>query len=252
MFTFKGTWGFIKNDCSVKLLQYFFVVLSISATCLFQRCSSSDEKPADTGLKYFPLSVGNYWVYDVSEITFDTLIQDITIDYQERFDVVDSFKNQLNEITYVIHLSKRNTPDDAWENIQTWTAKVSNANEIIVTEENIAYVKLILPVREGSSWLGNKYNTIEADRNNSRIDNYIFQEVNKPFGDYANTITVQQSNDINLVYKDVRASIYAEKIGLVYQINNYIDYCDDDTCLGLYLRKHERTKIQTLAEYVVK
>jgi hypothetical protein len=247
MFTFKGTWGFIKNDCSMKLLQYFFIIL----ICLLNACSSSDEKPVDAGIKYFPLAVGNYWIYDVSEITFDTLIQDITAEYQERFEIADSFKNQLNEDTYVIHLSKRNTSDDAWENIQTWTAKVSNANEIIVTEENVAYVKMVLPVREGVNWLGNKYNTIEAERNNSRIDSYVFQDVKRPFRDYNNTITVQQSNDINLIYKDVRTSTYAENIGLVYQMNNYIDYCDDDACLGLYLRKHEHTKVQTLAEYVV-
>jgi hypothetical protein len=248
MFTFKGTWGFIKNDCSMKLLQYFFIIVMLT---LLNACGSEDEKPVDTGIQYFPLSVGNYWVYDVSEITFDTLIQDITMDYQERYQVVDSFKNQLNEITYVIYLSKRNSTTDEWENMQTWTAKISHTNEIVVTEENIAYIKLVLPVREGTTWLGNKYNTIEADRNNSRIDEYVFQDVKKPFGDFANTVTVQQSNDVNLVYKDIRTSTYAENVGLIYQVNNYIDYCDDNNCLGLYLRKHEQTKIQALAEYVV-
>jgi hypothetical protein len=248
MFTFKGTRGFMKNDYCLKHLRYFFISFLI---ILFNACSSTDENPLDTGLKYFPLQVGNYWIYDVTEITFDTLIQNITENYQERYEVVDSFENQLSEIAYVIHVSKRDDVDAAWEFDQTWTARLSNANEIIVAEENTPYVKLILPIREGATWLGNKYNTIEAERSNSRVDNYVFQNVKDAFDVYNNTITVQESSDLNLIYKDIRSSTYAEEIGLVYRINQYVDYCDENSCLGQYRRKHEQTKIQILAEHDV-
>jgi hypothetical protein len=217
---------------------------------LLQACSSSDESQVNNNLKYFPLKVGNTWTYNVSEITYDTLIQNIVIEYQEKFEIIDSYKSQLDEEVYVIHLSTRSDENDDWVSTQTWTAKLSTINEVIVSEENISFVKMVLPVKEGVSWRGNKYNTIEADRNNGRIDNFLFLDVEKSYGDFANTITVQESNDLNFAYKDVRYSIYADGIGLVYNVDSYIDFCDDVDCFGKNVRKHEHTKIQTLVGHV--
>jgi hypothetical protein len=246
-FTFKGKSGFMKNDYCLKHLLYFFCLLLILA----QGCNTSDEKAVDIGLKYFPLKVGDAWTYNVSEVTYDTLIQNIVKDYQEQYEIVDTYKNQLNENVYVIHLSTRDNVDDDWEASQTWTAKVSKINEVIVSQEAIPFIKMILPVKEGVQWLGNKYNTIEADRNNGRIDTYSYLNVKKSYGDFANTITVQESNDLNLAYKDVRYSVYADSVGLIHRIDSYIDYCDAADCFGQYVRKHEHTKIQTLVEHVV-
>jgi hypothetical protein len=215
-----------------------------------QACSS-EEKPVDLGLKYFPLKVGNVWTYNVSEVTYDTLIQDITTQYQEKHEIIEIYKNQQDDDVYVIHVSKREDSDDGWEAFQTWTAKITTTNEIIVSEENIPYLKMILPVSEGVNWRGNKYNTIESERSNGKVDDFLYLDVTAPYGDFTNTITVQESNDLNLSYKDVRYTIYADGIGVVYEVDSYIAYCDDIDCFGLSMRKHEHTKIQTLVDHVV-
>jgi hypothetical protein len=238
----------MKKHFWMKLLRYFFVVVLL---VLLKGCNSSSETSFNSDLKYFPLKVGNSWTYNVTETTFDTLIQNIVSSYQEKYEITDTYKSQVNEDVYVIHISKRNTSDDDWQVSETWTAKVSNQNEVIVGEENILYVKMILPVHEGVTWKGNKYNTIEAERNNGRIDNFVYINVKKPYNDFPNTITVLESDDKNFAYKDVRYSVYASDVGLVYRVNNYIDYCDDIDCFGMYIRKHEHTKIQTLIDHVV-
>lgn len=215
-------------------------------------CNSKNEKPAETGAKYFPLKVSDTWVYDVTEIIYDSLIQNKKNIYQEQYEIVEETNSQLNENTYVIYVSTRSNESNPWVYSKTWSAKISILNEIIVNEENISYLKILLPIRDGLSWKGNKYNTIESTRTNGRIDNFIIKDFKKPYKDFNSTFKVEESNDINLSYADVRYSVYAENVGLVYRINQYIEYCDQSDCFGQGIRKHEVTKIQTLKSYDLK
>jgi hypothetical protein len=215
-------------------------------------CHSSDEQRVENGSEYFPLQTGNSWTYDVSEIAYDTAIQNKKVHYQEKFEIADKFSDHDGNDTYVIYRSTRASEAASWTYIETWSAKISDLNELIVSEGDVPYIKILLPVHDGLSWKGNKYNTIEASRSNGRIDNFTITDYQKPFDDHANTLTVTESNDINLSYKDVRYSVYAKDLGLVYAVNNYVEFCDDDSCFGLNLRKHEVTKIKTLIDHVLK
>lgn len=212
-------------------------------------CSTSDENPGNVSFNYFPLSMGNTWVYDVNEIIYDTLIQNKKLAYQEKHEITDAFKNDVGETVYVVYISTRANEGTAWTYKKTWSAKISYLNEVIVQEENEAYLKILLPVSNGRTWKGNKYNNIESIRTNGRIDNFVVSEYAKPFATYNKVFKVEESNDSNFSYEDVRYSMYAENIGLVYRINRYIEYCDENDCFGLGLRKHEVTKVQTLVSY---
>lgn len=228
-----------------KILFSGVVILMVAA------CSTSDENPNRSTFSYFPLAKGNNWIYVVDEIIYDTLIQNKKLHYQEKHEIIDTYANQLGENVYVLHLSTRNNDASAWAYSKTWSAKISYLNEVIVQEENTAYLKILIPIANGLAWKGNKYNDIESIRTNGRIDNFVVGNFKKPFNNYSNTFKVEESNDDNFSYKDVRHSIYAENIGLVYRINRYIEYCDENDCFGLGLRKHEVTKIQTLVAYEV-
>jgi hypothetical protein len=233
----------------VKHLQKYFVAGLIM---LLASCDSSDEKPADSGLRYFPSTIGSFWIYDVNEIVYDTLIQNNVLAYQEKFEVMDEFENQLGERTAIVYIYKRTDDTKAWVYETTWSAKISTLNEIIVIEENVAFLKILLPVTSGSTWKGNKYNDIESKRTNGRIDNFVITDFEKPYNEFPETFKVEESDDTNFSYSDIRYSVYAEQVGLVYRINKYIDYCDENDCFGLGIRKHEVTKIQTLVTYEIK
>lgn len=230
-----------------QLFSYFCIgLILITYGC------NSGEKPAETGAKYFPLKVGNSWIYDVNEVIYDSLIQNKKNSYQERYEIVDQIKSQLNEDTYIFYISSRTNDANPWVYSQTWSAKISILNEVIVNEENISYLRILLPVRDGLSWKGNKYNTIESSRSNGRIDNFVIKDFRKSYKEFVSTFMVEESNDVNLSYSDVRYSIYAENVGLVYRVNQYIEYCDQSDCFGQGMRKHEVTKIQTLKSYDLK
>ncbi|HEY8934341.1 MAG TPA: hypothetical protein VIM65_03940 [Cyclobacteriaceae bacterium] len=236
------------NSLIEKIRKYFPLgVILVAVAC----DSSNETNYSKTGLNYYPLHVGNSWTYTVSELKFDTLIQNISSSYQEKFEVVDSFQNLSGEAEFVIHLSTRNNEDAAWTYSQTWSARVSALNEILVQEENVTYLEILLPVSNGLSWKGNKYNTIESTRTNNRIDTYVIKDFPKAYNTFSHSFKVQESDDKNFAYEDVRYSIYAENVGLAYRINKYIEYCDDAVCFGLNIRNHEVTKIETLVEYEV-
>lgn len=231
--------------------QIIKIILSVSVALVVAACGASDESPASANLTWFPLAEGYSWVYDVKEVTYDTLIQNKVLTYQEKYEIVDSYKNQLDETVYVMYRSTRDNEVAAWKYADTWSAKISRLNEVIVQEENIAYLKILLPISSGRSWKGNKYNDIESIRTNGRIDNFVIKDLEKPFGMFDKTFKVEESDDDNFSYQDVRYSIYADNVGLVYRINKYIEFCDENDCFGLGLRKHEVTKIQTLVAHDV-
>jgi len=225
------------------------IIFSGLMILLVWACSTSDETPNNTGLNYFPLSVGNTWIYDVSEVVYDTLIQDKKLNYQEKHEIIDSYTNDLGESVYVIFISTRSIETAPWTYLKTWSAKISYLNEIIVNEENEPYLKILLPVSAGRTWKGNKYNNVESIRTNGRVDNFVINDFGKTFNGYNKTFKVEESDDSNFSYDDIRYSVYAENIGLVYRLSRYIEYCDDNDCFGLGLRKHEVTKTHTLISY---
>jgi hypothetical protein len=230
----------------VQLRKIIFLGLLLS---LAVACSTSDENSKTIVFNYFPLSIGNTWIYTVNEVIYDTLIQNKKLDYQEKQEIIDSYTNDLGETIYVLFISTRPNETSAWTYSKTWSAKISYLNEVIVQEENEAYLKILLPVSARRTWKGNKYNNIESIRTNGRIDNFIVDDFEKIFNNYPKTFKVEESDDSNFSYDDIRYSIYAENIGLVYRVNQYIEYCDENDCFGLGLRKHEVTKIHTLVSY---
>jgi hypothetical protein len=191
-------------------------------------CDSSEPGLVDIGRDYFPLASGSYQVYDVSEIKYELGIPE-TLAYELKTQVIDSFLTVDGQYRYVIHRSKRESPQGSWIYMDTWSAQAGN-NEAVMNEENTPFLKLIFPVAPGVTWNGNKYNTGEGD-------DYLLEEVKKSFTFnnevFEDCIVVnQEDNPDPIVFFDQRKEIYANGIGLVYKELTQLTYCDDPGCLG--------------------
>lgn len=183
------------------------------------------KEPGD----YFPHQLGIYQIYQVHEKNYSSggAVQENI--YELMAEVTDSFPSVNGLYTYVVHRSKRSTPDEPWVSLDTWSVRPSGS-EFVVTEGNTPYIKLALPYSADRRWNGNAYNTLGEDE-------YAYSAVDAPQVvngmAFERTVEVlQEANDDRIVFRDERKEVYAAGVGLVYKKVIQHNYCTDDACLG--------------------
>lgn len=196
---------------------------------LFAGCEAEESPHLDTGSAYFPLKKGIFQVYSANEIRYSAMGEPVTLAYELMTEVVDSFPSPQGQYTYVIHRSRRSTEKEPWEELDTWSARKDN-REAIVSEGNTPFVKVIFPIRSGTRWNGNAFNTMGDDE-------YELKDIDQPFEvngmTFEKTLIVEQErNEDFIVFRDERQEVYALDVGLVYKVITQLNYCTDDNCLG--------------------
>jgi hypothetical protein len=212
-------------------VKHFLIYLVGAVTLVCLSCDSSND-PKPTSEDFFPMQKGIYHIYDVKEITF-TLGEPDTVYYQLKTVVVDSFPNNDNTYTYVIHRNKRLDGVEAWTYLDTWSA-VANDQELIVTEGNVPFVKLSFPAVEGRAWNGNAYNNLINQSTSQQNDEYkiIARGSNDVFPEGEYVDVEQEDNQEFIVYFDKRIERYTKNVGLVYKETTQLSYCTQNDCLG--------------------
>ncbi len=188
-------------------------------------CNSSKEVgPETVGYDFYPLVVGNYRVYDVEEINylitgFDTAI------YQLREIITDSIPSN-DQTTYLLRRDIRENELDEWESDSVWTV-TRTTNYLSITENNIPFIKLTFPVKEGKEWDGNSLN--------SRTEQiYYYESIDTLLAD---SLTLDDQIQVviedveeNVTGVDLRSEAYVKGIGLVEK--NYLTQkkCTSSDC----------------------
>ena len=227
------------------------------AAIVISSCSTDSAKPND--LNYFPLRVGQYWIYNVEETAIlRTACSDNGVTssiYELKVIVTDSFPNTEKGFTYVFQRLKRANAQATWTPFETWSAQIKN-NQVLVNESNVIYVKLINPLADGLKWNGNLYNN-EVELNNLNEDDYTIFNKGKAYAtslgqNFTNTVTVNQNDeDSNILYRDTRTEIYAFGVGLVYRESYLLKYFANSqlSCYGQKKTQQGTTYKQTLKEF---
>ena len=191
-------------------------------------CSDTLE-PGKIGFNYFPLEIGDYRVYQIQQIEYSLFAATDTAHYQLKELVVDTFSTQ-SELNYILHRFKRDLSTDKWQLDSVWTSRRTQ-NHAIVVENNIPFVKMVFPIRLDKVWDGNLFNA-------SPPDEYQITEISgsmeTPAGTFVDNLTVFENNERDtLIYQDIRQSIYALNVGLIYKNSSILDFCNTDPdCLG--------------------
>ncbi|RDV14815.1 hypothetical protein DXT99_12680 [Pontibacter diazotrophicus] len=217
-----------------------------------------DPDPQAMGYGYYPLEVGDYRIYNVTDIRYRHDVGD-TSRFQLRERVDTTFYDQTNTHSYKIVRSTRPDEGSAWVEDSVFVV-AKQPTMLTLTKDNTKYVKLVFPVKGGVSWLGDAFNDRIADSytpGERRADyyeskeSYTYQSKGEPFTfngqSYPNTVTVIQGTPTeSWIGYDNRREIYAEDIGMVYRLYTRIVYCNDtdsDDCeyaIGYKLQGHER------------
>lgn len=210
-------------------------------------CDRNEEEvdPSLMGYDYYPLEVGDYRVYKVTDIRFQHDVGDTTrFQLMERVDT--TFYDQTNALNYKIIRSVRPDENSSW--VEDSVFVVSKTKTMVtLTKDNTKYVKLVFPVKSGAYWLGDAYNnrmTASIDPDPKRRsdyylgkDPYVYQDKGASFTAsdtiYSNTVTVIQGYPThNPVGLDDRKEVYANGVGLVYRLFHRLVYspCNTGNC----------------------
>lgn len=244
LFTFKDTGGFRQKTGLLKnFYKYLAGLLVVLAGC------GDDETKVTSDADYFPLHKGLYQIYNVSETRYLNINDSESRTFQLKTEVVDSFINQEGGYTYTIHRSERTTPSDPWTFTEVWSVRMNTAN-VVVSEENVPYIRLAFPAVRNRTWDGNALNTLSADE-------YVLTTLGKSYqlesgeqvGPYIQI--VQEDSGDPITFVDKRQEFYVKNIGLVKQEVSDIKYCSDaDDCVpGTQVIESGIIYVQTLIEY---
>jgi hypothetical protein len=156
--------------------------------------------------------------------------QDTLISYHAKEVVDDSITDNLGRLSYrVIRYLSDTTETSEWvPSIAYLVTPLKGSVEVV--ENNLRFIKLVTPVQDGISWLGNSY--IDTRSDNSPVPymdgwNYVYANTGLPFdvlaGTVPVTVTVNEANEISglgdssytqTVYS---AEVYGKNIGCIYK-----------------------------------
>jgi hypothetical protein len=244
------------------------IILLILACGLWQ-CTEVTGVGDTIGREYYPVQVGNYWIYDISETTYTRQYlhapaDSITYQVRERVDTV--YRDQTGALTYKVIRSRRSHAAAPWGQDSIVTINKS-FSDLRYTRDNLKIVKLVFPVSENKKWNGNAYNISndldDRDKADNDIDDpqfneYHYAQVGQPFtlGDttYNPTVRVVQVFEDwgSLVLNDSH-EVYALGVGMIYKRIIRLDFCNSnpgETCpFGKQFVVSGRRIIQQLTAY---
>lgn len=226
----------------MKHLSKYLTVLVLLAFA----CGKDEFTPIDRGTNYYPIRVGSTWIYDVTETVYSEVASPRQSSYQLRLTVSDSILNSAGSYTYVINRSRQNEGESTWSSLDTWSVRKDD-REVIVSEGNVSYKRLMFPAKSGLVWNGNEYNTLGEDL-------YKMEEVKGAEGwgaiSFPDTLRVEQeSNDDFIVFLDQREEAYGKDIGLLRKSVTQLNYCTTENCIGQQKIKSGITFLQVLISY---
>ncbi len=232
--------------------RYLGIIVAIG---VLLSCSSEDPVNPDFGLNFFPLQTGMSWIYQVDETTINQS-QETKLTYELRVTITDSVRNSSNQDAYIITRETRTSAANPWQTLDTWSARIEN-NQLIQSEGNASFVKLIFPPSMGLSWNGNQFNNLPNNGNlfnGSESESYRVTTYDLLFGngatEYLKSLMVVQNNFVDaIVGKDQRHEVYARDIGLVYKEVTQLEYCTTPDCLGQQKIDKGVMYVQSLKEY---
>ena len=201
---------------------------------LFASCKKESETFETASLSdYYPLEVGKYISYNLDSTVFLNFgKQREVVSYQVK-DVVDAaITDNLGRPSYRIIRYSRKKASDPWIANNTFMA-TSTDKSLEFVENNLRYIKLILPVKADNSWRGNSFiDTYTSGSDMRYLDNwdYIYDSVANPVTinsfNFENTLKVFQRDEVindplipgaTYAERTYSAEKYAKGVGLIYK-----------------------------------
>jgi hypothetical protein len=208
--------------------KYFLTYCTIVLLAIVACSEETITPPASLfGSNFFPMQKGHTVDYKVKQITYKEFDPTDTLIYYLREEIGDTIPDLVGEgATQKLFRYTRNDTLSTWQLDSVWTVSY-DFNRIIKSENNIAFIKLALPLNASSNWNGNALNYLGTQ-------NYLLEDFLLPKADFDRTIKVIHRQDSSLVDKKIQWEIYAENVGMIESLNISLEYISDisDTFYG--------------------
>jgi hypothetical protein len=215
-------------------------------------CSTLDINPqsVESGKDFYPIAKGSYWIYKVDTISYLFSGDTTTGHYFVKEKISDTLYQQEGNWVHRIELSRRQDTSQNWVIDSIWSIRVDQ-DKILKNQNNRPIVKLRFPLREGSRWDGNQFNT-QQDSNS--VFWYKVQNLNKPFlfgNENVQSVEIIQKIDSNCINKSEFRELYLRGIGPGFRRLSFIQYVQsgDDPCGQIPVIEIGYTKTFTLLSF---
>lgn len=221
-------------------MRKIFFLSIISTAILFSACKKSTDDFAIIPLSdYYPLQVGKYITYSLDSTVFINFgTKDTVIKYQVKHQVDALITDNLGRPAYRIIRFIRKTAANPWVPDNTFMA-VPTTGTVEFIENNMRFVKMAAPIKNGFSWKGNTYiDTYSLNSDVKYLDDwdYTYDSLNTPITLGAITVdstlkvaqrdeVIGNPSDVNS-YSEINfgAERYAKGLGLVYRNFLHVEY----------------------------
>ncbi|GAC1382957.1 MAG: hypothetical protein NVSMB30_30530 [Hymenobacter sp.] len=215
-------------------------------------CRDKTEAAPETGTDYYPVAVGNYWVYAVADTTWSPAPPTPSVrtatSYQFKETITDVFTDAAGQKAYRLVRAKLVPSATTWRDDSVFVLSAT-PQFVALNRNNTRTLELIFPVREGRSWNFNAFNnnfndTIAAEtRRYSRVGAPFTTggSAGLPATTYSNTLTTTNSGaaaENSLLKRISYQQVFAKGIGPVFRRRLYFanyNYTDPGTGNQVYV-----------------
>ena len=187
------------------------ILYCASIAILLLSCNKDDDNEViDYRRDYYPIAVGNEWIYDVQQIN-KTLSSDDTLNFQLKETIYELLSEANGEQLYSLYRYSRIDESSSWSLDSVWTL-VRHENYIVKRENNRGFQKLIFPLDSQSSWDGNVWNILEPQIYSVK---YVDSTATINAINYNETLFVDEIDNVNLILSQTQHEIYGRNKGLI-------------------------------------
>ncbi len=231
--------------------QYFYIFLGTIFIC-FSSCKEESIAPTDIDqeTEFYPLEVGRTWIYQTDSVIYNKQLG--TINTTQGFVkevIVNEFITSGDLTSYTIERSFRKNPNNDWNLTDIYSASFID-NKATRIEENLRFVKLLLPPTLNQKWDGNQFfdEFIDVNVGGELIQVYKNWEseitaVNSTVVingiQYDNCTEVTLADTENTIEKRYVKEIYSKNVGLISKEMIILCTQNGDTSIPILDRTEE-------------
>jgi len=204
--------------------------LLIPLLAAFTVSCQNENKETVEPTSFYPLSVGQFSVFDVTEIVYSEGQDSVTNFWQERDELSKITSATGETATYLVYRSKRKTASDYWQKVKEYTVQQS-PDKIVENIDNESIVQLVFPIDLNTKW--DAYSYMNLSDNDYRYGyKFTYQHTKEPIAvsgkTFDKTLKVVERMDTSSIQYKVAGKYYAENIGLIKSEQADFQYLQKD------------------------